>query len=217
MSIAAEPQATRPDGRLPTNPFSTRFVRPGMVEPLDAEGRPIDLAALAARLCKLGCGAIEGSHGHGKTTLLAALAAELTAVGHHAPLIKLRTAADAGGAIAAILRAPRAGRGRCDETPASFICIDSWECLGWRRVLVRLAARARGCGLLVTSHRRTGLPVLWTCGTSRELLSAIVHSLPKHDGRITAGDVVAAFVAHGGNLRESLFFLYDRFECRVRM
>jgi len=54
------------------------------------------------------------------------------------------------------------------------------------------------------------------CETSARLFAALVERLPDHGGRIDAADVADAFARHGGNLRESLYDLYDRFECRIR-
>ena len=56
---------------VPSNPFATRYTRPGQLEPLDAEGRPIDLPALLQECARLGRAvAIVGPHGSGKSTLL---------------------------------------------------------------------------------------------------------------------------------------------------
>jgi hypothetical protein len=64
------------------------------------------------------------------------------------------------------------------------------------------------------------MPELTRCGTSASLLSAIVRSLPDHacwyETLICEADIEAAFASHGGNLRESLYELYDRFEARRR-
>ena len=51
---------------------------------------------------------------------------------------------------------------------------------------------------------------------SFRLLRAIVAALPDHGGLIQDEDLTAAFARHGGNLRESLSDLYDRFEERAR-
>jgi hypothetical protein len=60
------------------------------------------------------------------------------------------------------------------------------------------------------------MPVVLRCSTSAGLLAAIVARLPDHGGRIADADVVAAFARHGGDLRESLYDLYDRFEQQIR-
>jgi hypothetical protein len=198
--------ATFASGRLPVNPFATRFVRPGALAPLDAHGRPLDLPALAARFRGLRRAAIEGPHGHGKTTLLKALAAHMACDDTPVTTLRLRSLADSAPVLAAILRA----------TPGSVVCIDSWERLGPIAVLARAAAWWSRCSLLVTSHRPTGMPVLWKSDTTPDLLAAIVARLPDHAGRIDAADIAQAFATQSGNLRESLYDLYDRFEARSR-
>jgi hypothetical protein len=66
----------------------------------------------------------------------------------------------------------------------------------------------------VTSHRPTGLPLLRECETTSDLLRAIVARLPDRGGPVDEADIAAAFRRHGGNLRESLYDLYDRVERR---
>lgn len=198
--------ATRP-GRIPANPFATRHTKPGAVAPLDHGGTPLDLPRLVRRLRGLRAAAIEGPHGRGKTTLLTALADAAGSAGTPVAVVRLRSRRDAWAALTAIVRAPA----------GSLVCIDSWERLGpGLAAVARAAARIRACLLLVTSHRATGMPALWRCETTPGLLAAIVARLPDHGGRVSRGDVVEAFARHDGNLRESLYDLYDRFERRVR-
>ncbi len=198
--------------RLASNPFSTRFTRPGSIASLDLSGTPIDVGMLCDRLERLGgTAAILGPHGSGKSTLLTHLAEEITRRGGHAPCIRVRSWRDATNVWAAIRRAP----------PDATVCVDSWECLGLpARVLLRLMAGVSCCGLLVTSHHGAGLPVLRRCVTSPALLHAIVASLPDHErwhGTLIESTAIdEAFANHGGNLRESLCELYDRFEARNR-
>lgn len=200
MSIACHPRFL--SDRPPGNPFATRFTRPGAIPPLDRQGRPLDLAALTTRLRALGAAAIVGPHGHGKTTLLVALADGLAGDGLPVVVLRARTWRDCFLAIRAIAAAPAGG----------LVCIDGWETLGPYRGPLRQAARWLGRGLLVTSHGTAGLPVLCECGTSATLLHAIVARLPDQGGRIDAEVVATAFERHGGDLRESLSELYDRYE-----
>ena len=197
-----------------TNPFTTRFTRPGRIEPLDVTGSPIDVDALLDRLRGLcGTAAIVGPHGSGKSTLLTHLAAALERRGERVRRARLHSRWDV----------PKAWTAIRDSAAGDTVCIDSWECLGvTARSVLRLAARVSGCGLLVTSHRGTGLPELIRCGTSVSLLRSIVRSLPGHacwHGQLIHDtDIEAAFALHGGNLRESLYELYDRFEaCASRI
>jgi energy-coupling factor transporter ATP-binding protein EcfA2 len=192
----------------PANPFATRWIRAGVVAPLDGHGAALPVATLADRVAAAGIVALVGPHGSGKSNLLAALA---TMLARRRPCVVLRVAPARGwlalAAVRGISRLPRGG----------IACIDGWERLG---ILARFAIRAvawwRGTSLVVTCHRAAGLPILARCTTSPALLARIVAALPSHGGRITPADIDAAFVRHGGNLREALFDLYDRFEERVR-
>lgn len=194
-------------GRLPANPFVTRNTRPGAIAALDEQGAPLDIAALADRCLAVPAACIEAPHGHGKTTILLAVVDHLAARRIPVTVVRMRSAADGRQAVAAVLRADR----------AAVVCIDGWERAGRLTApTIRFIARCRRVRLLVTAHRWTGLPVVLRCGTSARLLAALVGQLPDHGGRITAADITAAFARHGGNLRESLYELYDRFEQRIR-
>ena len=192
-------------GATPRNPFATRHTRPGRLVPRDAQGEPLDLAALLARAPF--AAALEGPHGAGKTNLLTALAARLDAEGRLAAVLRPRSPGDGAAVLRAVMRA----------RPGTMLCIDSWECLGAPlAALIRWSARLRHVGLIVTSHRATGLPVVVRCVTTPALLARIVAELPGHGGLVDAADVADAFRAHGGDIREALYDLYDRFERRVR-
>lgn len=191
-----------------TNPFATRHVRPGQLRPLSATATTRDIPAAVATIRSAGgSAAIVGPHGTGKSTLLRALAAEFAAAGLLAGQIQIRQGRDR---LAALLMVGRAAAG-------TTACLDGWEQLGPAgRIGARLLARLRGCHLVVTSHRPTGLPLHLPTSTSLRLLEAIVAALPDHDGLIEPADLAEAFDRHGGNLRESLADLYDRFELRAR-
>lgn len=198
---------TAPTAGLPANPFATRHTSPGRLVPRAMNGEPLDLAALLDCVRAVRSAAIEGRHGAGKTTLLRALAAALAERDTLAGLVRPRSRADAPD----VLRAVRAA------TPGRVLCVDSWEALGraWAAA-IRWTARRRGVGLLVTSHRPTGLPTLVRCETSATLLTRLVEDLPPHHGLVTAPDVEEAFRRHRGDIREALYDLYDRFERRAR-
>jgi hypothetical protein len=191
-----------------SNPFATRHVRPGQLRPLSAAASEQDMPAVVATIQAAGgSAAIVGPHGTGKSTLLRALAAEFAAAGHLAGLIQLRRGRD-GWAALRLLAAAASG---------TTACLDGWEQFGpVGRLSARLLARLRGCHLVVTSHRPTSLPLHLSTSTSLALLEAIVAALPDHGGLIERTDLAHAFDRHGGNLRESLADLYDRFELRAR-
>lgn len=189
------------------NPFATRFTRPGRLVPLDATGRPLDVGVVVESLRAAGGrAAIVGPHGTGKTTLLLALADRLAAAGRLAGVVRVRSWLDAAGLWRRII-VTRHG---------ATLCVDGWEQLGPLAWITAALARGRGCGLVVTSHREPGLPILVRSEGSLPLLAALVASVPSHGDLIRDADVADAHRRHGGNLRESLYDLYDRFESRCR-
>jgi len=196
-----------------SNPFSTRFTQPGRIEPRDDTGRLVDVAALLDRLSVLGGTAvILGPHGSGKSTLLSHLAAAIERQGGKIWRIRLHTWRDVPSVWQAIWRAG----------PGDTVCIDSWECTGpLAGGLLRLMARGAGRCLLVTAHHESGFPVLLQCRTSATLLRSIVAGLPDCEvwlGRLVLeADIDRAFTRHSGNLRESLYELYDRFEAAAAL
>ena len=194
--------------RLPTNPFSTRFTRPGTVPPLDPTGRPVAIEPLVDRLLAGPAAmSITAPHGHGKTSLLVALFQELRRRGTPTILVRVRSLRDAWTATVAAARAAPGtvlGIDGCDRLPRSA-----------NRVVAAVARRRR-LRLVITTHREGGLPVLLRCETSPALLAALVTRLPDHGGRITTGDIDDAFRRHSGDVREAFYDLYDRFERRIR-
>ncbi|MCE2727805.1 MAG: hypothetical protein LW698_13680 [Planctomycetaceae bacterium] len=191
----------------PGNPFATRYTRPGAIPPLDRHGTPLDVATLASRLDAVTAAAIEGPHGHGKSTLLFALAATLHAMGKPVRIVRLRDWHDACTASIAIATAPH----------GTAVFVDGWERLGLLAGPMRLVARVLRRRLLVTSHRPTGLPVLWKCATTPALLRAIVARVPDHGGAVNEMDIDAAFQRHSGNVRDAVSDLYDTIERRSRL
>lgn len=198
-----------------TNPFATRFTRPGVLASRDAGGEPVDVDGMLRRFDGLGGAAvIVGPHGSGKSTLLAHLAAAIERRGGPVARHRVRGWRDVPPLWGTLWRTP----------PGGVLCVDSWECLRPpARVLVRLAARLRGCRLLVTAHQPVGVPVLARCRPSLPLLHALVAELlgraeacggaeAVERAAIGPADIAAAFRNHGGDLRESLYELYDRFE-----
>jgi hypothetical protein len=194
------------------NPFSTRHTRPGCLQPLDAVGKPLDIASLLVRAQATRGAAIVGCHGSGKSNLLHHLADAAAAAGERVERVRLASRRDALRAWAAI-RAARQG---------GTVCVDSWERAGPVAGLVLVVlARLVGCRLWVTAHRpATWLRTLVRCETTPQLLAALVAQLvdPSRWGAATVGaaDVEAAFAMHSGDVREALYELYDRFEMRWR-
>lgn len=200
------PTETAP-ARHRTNPFTTRSTRPGALPPLDAGGNARNLGALLSGLEGMPAAAIVGPHGTGKSTLLVAVEAGLATVGRSAGFLRLRRRRDAILVLRAILAA----------RPGSVLSIDGWERLGRPLAGALLwTGRIRGCRIVVTSHRPAGIPTLVRTIGTLPLLGAIVARLPDHGGLIGPPDLAEVFARHGGNIRDALGDLYDRFERRAR-
>ncbi len=193
-----------PDPAERSNPFSTRFIRPGALDYVFPAGECV--GSLVARLNhNRWRGQIIGPHGSGKSTLLAALEPALGAAGRVCWTARLRDAQrtmPSGWARAASL------------ARANQIVVDGFEQLStWNRWRVRLCCRRRGCGLLVTAHRNVGLPGLFETTADVRTAQAIVGRLLAADSvRLTPEVVAEQFRVAGGDLRETLFRLYDVWE-----
>jgi hypothetical protein len=199
-----------------SNPFATRFTRPGAIEFLFT-GKD-SLATLVERLREQAWwGEIVGPHGSGKSTLLAALIPELTAAGRMVVAGRIRSAASAGTAHGPSdqLDPAELFQQSSTWTGKTQLVLDSYEQLSWwsRRRLESLVRR-RGAGLVVTTHRSLGLPLLWQTQPSLPLAQEIVARLTPDDQTINSSDVAQAYEQCGGNLRETLFALYDTYRTR---
>jgi hypothetical protein len=225
-----------------SNPFATRFTRPGAIDYLFASGQSVD--SLVGRLRDHGWwGAILGPHGSGKSTLLAALAPELDAAGRRVVRLMVSPApATVGNALRGVsedctaatsgsdegpVKRPRsvawilpseAYQAAADQSPDATLqlVVDGYEQLSWwtRRRIESLCRRC-SAGLLVTAHQPVGLPVLLTTEPSLALAQRIVKRLlPEGDSTVTPGDVEAAYAKCAGNLRETLFALFDIYQTR---
>ncbi len=201
--------ATLVDAGRITNPFSTRWVRPGALRYQFPEGNhaAMLLAELRGHHWR---GAIIGPHGSGKSALLATLTPEIERAGRAVRAIIL---SDGQRHLPADFPWPG------PEEPSGLLIVDGYEQLGWcgRRRLGQFCRRS-GWGLLISAHSDTaagGFPVLLR--TSPDLATVqrlVAYHLPPHGGLIQPADVASAFRAHRGNVRETFFALYDLFEQR---
>jgi hypothetical protein len=199
--------------RRTTNPFATRWVRPGAIRHYFADG--MNAAALVEKLKQNHWrGAIIGPHGSGKSTLLVSLGPLIESAGRRVRMSSLHDRQRDFPAEFA-----RAIRGNDGSILPTILVVDGYEQLGWQaRRQLRTMCRRNDCGLLVTAHRESAageLPILYRTQASLEIVQYLInHELPSHGGLIEPRDVAAAFEAHRGNVRETLFALYDLFERR---
>ena len=189
---------------MKSNPFSTRFIRPGAIPFLFAEGE--SARALVEKLRSHHWqGQITGAHGSGKSTLLAALLPALESAGRKVISLGLHQGQR---------RLPPLDRESITAT--TQLVIDGFEQLSWwSRWRVRWLCWRRGAGLLVTAHADLGLPTISQTHPSEALAQRVVNALLLADEReIAPADVSRAYAAAGGNLRETLFALYDVYQAK---
>lgn len=191
-----------------SNPFANCRTRPGAIPFQFPPGQ--DAAQLVGQLARLGWrAAIVGPHGTGKSTLLAALTPAIVGAGRNVRSFALHDGQR---------RLPAEFLANLPERDGIAI-VDGYEQLNfWSRWRLDRRCRATGCGLLVTAHRPTALPLLFRTSVDADLAERIVEQLlaSRSDGDpAIAGDVVrCACSKHRGNLREMFFDLYDAFENR---
>jgi hypothetical protein len=192
-----------------SNPFSTRFVRPGSVPFIFPQG--VSAETLVDRLRQYAWrGAIVGPHGSGKSTLLEALVPAIEQAGRQARRVSLH---DGERRLPAEFVWPKSSE------PAGVVIVDGYEQLSWlARRKLNTALRRSGWGLLATVHSlpvRSGLPELYRVEPTFEVFQLVVnHLLAAQRSSIRPEDISAAFHAHPHNLREALFALYDLIEHR---
>jgi hypothetical protein len=201
---ALEPEVGADAIPLRTNPFATRWTRPGAVPFQFTDTMTID--DVVRRLLKGDWrGAIVGPHGSGKSTLLAMLLPATKALGKHTVIVRLHDGQ---------WRLPLSRQERKQLGATDVLVIDGYEQLGrYQRWRVSRQCRRQGCGLLVTSHSPCDLPILFCAEPSLGLVERLIERcLPPHEGRISSQDIERAWQRHAGNVREVFFELYDRFE-----
>ena len=196
-----------------SNPFATRWVRPGALRFVGAEQL---VGQACQRLRQLPAAQIVGPHGSGKSTLLHTLS--LTLQQQHWTVVHFTLQHQQRRLPAAarpLLRAPLAfGQQR------RLLIVDGGQQLSrWRRMLLRRACRRGGWHLLMTTHQDLGLPTLHDMQVTAELACEVAAQLQLQSGLpkfVEDQDVRAALAGQQGNLRETLFALYDLYEARRR-
>ena len=190
------------------NPFATRFVRPGARPYRFSEGETA--AKVVERLKQFGWrGQIVGPHGSGKSSLCQTLLPWLEQSGKQ--VLTMRMTSDDHR-----LRQVDAAV----WSPAWLLLIDGFEQLTWvQRQWLLLKTWWHQTGLLITTHRSHGLPVLYRTAVSLDMAQQLVGEwLSAHGYPV---DMLQPEVQSlwedprlQGNFRELLFTLYDLFQRR---
>lgn len=192
---------------MSSNPFATRHIRPGALEFIFPPGQ--SAASLVEQLQAAGwLGQIIGPHGSGKSTLLAALLPALAAAGRTVVWRPIRADGQTGASQGSDLPA--------ELTPTSQVVIDGYEQLSWwLRRRWQGHCRRYGAGLLITAHADAGLPTLFQTQPTLEVAQQVVRQLLEpNETSVSSADVAAAWQAAQGNLRETLFKLFDVYQAR---
>jgi hypothetical protein len=189
------------------NPFATRATRSGTI-PFCFEGQE-SLEGLLDRLRHYGWrGQIVGPHGSGKSTLLASLAEAICRLGRRTKIVRMF---QGRGALPAELRSKVARSGVRDD--GLVYLIDGFEQLATaRRWWIQHCLRQHA--LVVTTHQPVhGLAIVYQTSVTDEIAWEVVSRLTSTRGPIVSRERVATLLAkNGGNLRETLFALYDWYE-----
>jgi hypothetical protein len=103
---------------------------------------------------------------------------------------------------------------RPDLDASTVVVVDGYEQLSrWSRARLKRLCRRRGWGLLVTSHKPLGFPSLFQTAATLDVARRVVaHLLPERREDVGGLNVEQCYERSGGNIREMLFELYDRYE-----
>lgn len=188
------------------NPFVTRSVRPGVITYRFYDNTRLENLIEQLRQNRWR-GEIVGPHGSGKSTLVQSLIPLLIDAGRDIKLFTLHRGES---------RLPVSGTDLQTWRENTQVIIDGYEQLGgWTRTLVSRVCSKQGCGLILTSHAPTGIPLLYRTRPELEVVQKLVQEMqPENNRRVFDSDVARSFERQQGNIREVFFELYDLFEQR---
>ena len=189
-----------------SNPFATRFIRPGAIPFHSANNAVNEIGRQLAQ--QAWRGAIVGPHGVGKSTLLATLESQWALWNRqsfHWQLSRTK--------LVDLVRLPL--------TRHTQVIVDGYAQLPWwTRWRLEKWIEAREAGLLVTAHHPPrSLPVTYRCEGSLAATRAIVRHLlasASSPQAISEADLAHHFAASDGNVRETLLRLFDLYRTRTQ-
>lgn len=209
-----------------SNPFSTRYVRPGAIDyrfdidpvAFDAEQDSTRrLQSLVAQLADHRCGLLVGHHGSGKSTLLEAMMPLLQCTFGDVRAFQL--CRNHSSSYQEWLNRRRASRAIIQQIQTSHrngcVVIDGAEQLGaWSLRCIRKQSRKRGVVILATSHHPIKpFHVLYRTSVTAELVNQLASSLTEFSSptirRIVADQLLKITITNQHNVRDLFFDLYD--------
>jgi hypothetical protein len=194
--------------RSASNPFSTKFIRPGAIDFIFDRGAA--LPEIFARFERFGLrGQIVGPHGCGKSTLLWALRRQLEQ-------------------NAAIHWTQVQPRGECNRLPNDDLCGNNldwpqpnssrdqrvvWVVDGFDQAGLQAIRHLRDRNALATDYGfRTKLPRCRPSLTFAAFRSLVLQLLSNSAVELNEHDIQNSYDQHFPNAREALFALYDAYE-----
>ncbi len=188
------------------NPFSARFVRPGVIPYIFPPGCSLE-SVHEVFLANQRLGAVIGPHGAGKSAFITAFTSWMEKNGQPCLALELHDGQRTLG---------QATWRQLEALQDTVVTVDGYEQLSaWSRYQLRRLCRRRHLGLIVTAHSDIEIPLLFAPEPNEDLAWQIVeYLLARGEPLITRDDVRASFARHQGNLREMLFDLYDLYEVR---
>ncbi len=213
----------------PTNPFATRFVRPGSIGYCfgDLESCPhtIDpLASLVDRISQTRFASIVGPHGTGKSTLVQSLLPRLGAsfqvletIQLHSPMRRGRLARFGQQRtnwkrFSEVLRRQPSGD---DSDPSTLLVVDGFEQLSnaAQKQTMRIARR-RGHALLITTHcQMDSFATVHRTQVNADILQRLTNDLVADSEpsirKVVQREMTSRNLAEIENVRDFWFELYD--------
>jgi hypothetical protein len=188
------------------NPFCARRIKPGEIPFFFEPGQSAQSLVELLRENQWR-GQIVGPHGSGKSALLACLLPLIELAGRRPLLIALH---DGRRSL------PKGIFRNAPRDPDTLVIVDGYEQLApWNRFLLKRRCRRGQFGLLVTAHAPAGFPDVYRTSATLALAQRIVEHLQQgHAPRVAPADVAEQFARHSGNIRETLFALYDLYQSR---
>lgn len=190
-----------------SNPFSTRFVRPGTITWVEGN---VDVDRLVAQFeANQFCGQIVGPHGCGKSTLAHEVARRVCQRFATTRFVSIR----------------RIGLGLEVHSPGeplsvfrnTLLVIDGFQYLPLvQRWLLKRSCLKSDLGIIVTTHRHQRWPKMVTeLKPTLDIFQQVCERLQLDvERKLDSRSIATAFALCDGNCREALMALYDKYESK---
>lgn len=199
-----------PDVYRSSNPFRSSNIRPGANAFVFADETTVD--ELFRQLCRNRQGEIVGPHGSGKSTLMIYVVRYAESEGWHVAhhILDARNRWQRGNALEMLEEVDRA------LPEIDLVAVDGFEQLSrWQRSAIVRKCRAHRKYLLITSHHDMGLADIYRTRVNLDIAYRVVaeicgrEQIPSTPSSAHLSELLSCY---RGNLRETLFALYDEYQ-----